>query len=414
MSFFTKYKKIILVAIFVLISILMGYLNYILFLKTSIQPTQEEPAGQDSAGGLPSSDAGSGQIVETSENSGLPAKEENTLVPEKKIDKTALGGLTETAKLNNSASLGASLSGNGSDLNYYDRNDGKFYKIDKNGTATALSDKIFHNVSEVIWAKTANKAILEYPDGANIVYNFDTKQQTTLPSHWKDFDFSPDGNKIISKSIAQDPDNRWLTISDDNGANTRALESLGTKDKTVYPSWSPNNEIVAMFTESKGLDQQEVYFVGQNHENLKSTTIEGRGFDPKWSAEGDKLLYSVYSSANDLKPGLWIVNAEGDSIGTERKNLDIETWASKCVFADNTNLFCAVPEYLEEGAGLFPELAKSTTDRLYKIDTRTGLKKLVAIPNGSYTMSDLIVSENGYRLYFTDEKTGNLHKIDLQ
>lgn len=414
MNLFTKYKKAFLTVGFILVSILLGYLNYLLFFKSPSQSITEQPEIIDENGNLPSAEEGPGQIIQSEDNNSLPFDENQALIPTKEIDKVAKGGLTKTSKLNDAPSLGANLNTNGSDLNYYNRNDGIFYKIDKNGNNIPLSDKVFHNVSKVTWAKNINKAILEYPDGANIIYNFDTKKQITLPNHWKDFDFSPNGDKIISKSMALDPDNRYLTISSDTGAQTQALEHLGDKDATVIPSWSPNNKIVAMFTESRGIDRQEVYFVGLNHENFKSTIVEGRGFDPKWSEKGDQLLYSVYSGDNDLKPGLWIVNAEGDTIGSGRKNLNINTWANKCAFSGNTSIYCAVPENLQEGAGLFPELGKSTTDRLYKIDTRTGLKKLIAIPDGKYTMSNLIVSENDYRLYFTDERTGILHKIELK
>jgi len=73
-----------------------------------------------------------------------------------------------------------------------------------------------------------------------------------------------------------------------------------------------------------------------------------------------------------------------------------------------------VPEKSEEGAGLFPEMAKNTKDNLYKIDTQTGLKKLIAIPDNNYNMSNLMISSNNYYLYFTDEATKTLHKINLK
>ncbi len=111
---------------------------------------------------------------------------------------------------------------------------------------------------------------------------------------------------------------------------------------------------------------------------------------------------------------LWIVNAQGDNIGTGRKSLNIETWADKCTFANAKELYCAVPVLLEEGAGLFPDLAKATPDRLYKIDPQTGLKKLIAIPEESYNISKLIISDNGFYLYFTDQTTQRLHKIKLK
>ena len=111
---------------------------------------------------------------------------------------------------------------------------------------------------------------------------------------------------------------------------------------------------------------------------------------------------------------LWLVNAQGETIGQARKSLNIATWADKCNFASDTDLYCAVPKELEAGAGLFPELAKNTPDRLYKIDTKTGLKKLIAIPDGDYNMSNLTISDNGYYLYFTDEITKRIYKTNLK
>ncbi|MDP2766944.1 MAG: hypothetical protein Q8O41_05785, partial [Candidatus Methanoperedens sp.] len=249
---------------------------------------------------------------------------------------------------------------------------------------------------------------------ANIVYDFASDKQLTLPAHWKDFDFSPSGRQIVMKSIGLDPNNRWLSVVNSDGSKARRVEALGDKDDTVHPSWSPNGQTIAMYTEGIDFDRQEVFFVGLNNENFKSMEVEGRGFQSRWSPAGEQLLYSVYSSQTDLKPALWIANSQGENIGSGRKSLNIETWAEKCVFADSANLYCAVPEKLEEGAGLFPEMADNTRDNLYKIDVKTGLKKLVAVPDGEYNMSNLIISENGQYLYFTDKTTGNLRKIQLK
>ena len=412
MGFFTKYKKILFLIVFILIVIALGYLIYFLFFKpVPSEPPVAKPPVTATPRGLPVAEVGPGQIVTPTEEAGFPIDGAPTELASSKV---ASGGLTQTKTLNNIPSLGATISSNGSDLQYYNIADGKFYRIDKNGNLSALSDEIFHSVENVTWSPNKNKAILEYPDGANTVYDFSTDKQVTLPSHWKDFDFSPSGDQIVMKSMGLDPNNRWLAIVNDDGTKSRAIESLGEKDATVYPSWSPNNQTIAMYTEGVSFDRQEVFFVGLNNENFKSTIIEGRGFQPKWQPSGEKLLYSVYSSDTDLKPNLWIVNANGENIGSGRKNLNIETWADKCAFADNTSLYCAVPKNLEQGAGLFPELAQNTTDNLYKIDTRTGVKKLVAVPDGNYNMSNIIISDNGYNLYFTDESSGRLYTIKLK
>ena len=380
------------------------------FKPAATKPIITEKKTETAPMGLPIAPAGPGQIVDPAPGAGLPA--EKIISPA--ASKTATGGLTQTKELNQEPSLYATLSDNGTGLQYYNKKDGKFYKIGNDGKIIALSDKIFHQVESAVWSPDKNKAILEYPDGANILYDFNNNKQTTLPAHWKDFNFSSNSQQIVMKSMGLDPDNRWLAISNADGSKTRRIEALGDKDSTVYPSWSPNSQSIAMYTEGIDFDRQEVFFVGLNKENFKSMVIEGRGFRSKWSPKGDKLLYSVYSSKNNLKPMLWIADAQGERIGSGRKSFGVETWADKCAFADDTNIYCAVPEKLEEGAGLFPEMALHTKDNLYKINTKTKLKKLVAVPDGSYNMSNIIISDNGKHLYFTDAVTGRLNKIDLK
>ena len=68
-------------------------------------------------------------------------------------------------------------------LRYHNAADGKFYKVAADGTVKEMSDQIFYNANKVTWAPTKEEAIIEYPDGIKIVYNFDTKTQTTLPKH---------------------------------------------------------------------------------------------------------------------------------------------------------------------------------------------------------------------------------------
>lgn len=410
MEFWDRYKKIFLVIGFLLFVALIGYLIYATFFKPSVVTTPPEEVATTTPGGLPSAGEGTGQIVE-------PPGEEATLpsvTGEIKPSEIASGGLTSVKEINSSVTQSATLSPNGSDLQYYDKNTGQFYNIDKDGNLKKLSDKIFYDVQDVTWSPKKNEAILEYPDGSNIVYNFETEKQISLPKHWKDFDFSPDGNQIVMKSIGTSEDNRWLAIANDDGSKITPIEPLGNKDATVYPSWSPNRQSIAMFTEGTGFDTQEVYFVGLNNENFKSATIEGRNFQPLWSTKGDKLLYSVASSEDDYMPSLWIVDAEGNNIGANRKNINLETWANKCTFADNSTLYCAVPESLQKGAGLFTQLADNSKDNLVKVDLTTGQKKMVAIPENVYNMSNLIVSENGYYLYFTDKNSGGLNQIRLK
>jgi len=157
-----------------------------------------------------------------------------------------------------------------------------------------------------------------------------------------------------------------------------------------------------------------MFFIGFNGENFKSATIEGRGLQAQWSEDGDRLLYSVYNSHSNLMPQLWIVNSQGDDIGANRTNLNVQTWADKCNFSNDRYIYCAVPEDLPEGSGLFPELALRTKDNLYKIDSYTGTKTLIAIPNGYYNISNLIITDDESELYFTDEGDQEVYQIKLK
>ncbi len=403
-----NYKKIGIIVAFVLLVAVIGYFLFVFFFKPTMAPiTGPETPATGEFGGLP--EAGSGTGTPTSTVSGeLPdAGSSGSGQVQAPLTPTV-----EDASVDIGAVASAALSANGQ-MRFYNESDGKFYTLGADGKAITLSDRRFAGAESIIWSDTSNKAIIEFPDGSKVRYNFDTEEQVTLPKHWEDFAFSPDGNKIVSKSIGVDPDNRWLIISNDDGSQAKQIEALGENGDDVISSWSPNNQSVAMYAESIDSNRKEIFFIGQNGENFKSIITEGRGFQPKWSPAGNELLYSVYSADNDYKPSLWLVNAQGDTIGNSRRPLGLNTWAEKCGFGDGS-MFCAVPQSLERGAGLYPSLSEGTPDYLYKINPQTGTKELVNLGGGSYSMKNLTVSPDGSYLFFTDSSTGRLKKIKLR
>lgn len=406
-------KKIIFISGFIILVIFIGFIIYSIFFKPMlIQPGSVPIAtSTSSTGGLPIAEEGEKREI-TESDPQIPG----SIADFQKLvaSDVARGGLTKTTEINTTRSNDVVLSKDGNKVQFYNQDDGKFYAINANGEIATLSDRVFYNVQKTTWSPTRDRAILEYPDNTKIIYNFETKEQIKLPSHWEDFQFSANGSKIAMKSIGLDPSNRYLAIANNDGSQAKVIDRIGNNGDKIYPSWSPNEQVVALYTEGLDFNRQEVFFIGQNNENFKSTVVEGRGFQSTWSPDGDKLLYSVYSSDNEMKPLLWIVNSSGDEIGTDRKNLRLETWAEKCNFFSSNEIYCAVPNELQEGAGLFPELAKNTTDTLYKIDINTGARKIVAIPENNYNISNIIISDDESFLFFTDESTKRIHKINLK
>ena len=301
-------------------------------------------------------------------------------------------------------------------VQFYNADDGKFYRVGPDGKPQLLNDQVFYNVQHVTWSPVGNESILEYPDGTKIYYNFETKKQATLPKHWEEFSFAPQGEKIAAKSIGFSPENRWLVISNPDGTEVTPIAAMGDNAGKVQVNWSPNKQIVAtsLTGESLGEDRQQVLMVGLHHENFRALTVEGRDFRGLWSPNGKQIVYSVYSSANDYKPQLWIDNSDGDAIGSDRKLLDLNTWANKCSFADSRFLYCGVPDTLQTGAGFAPAVSDQTPDHLLKIDLQTGIKTEIPITDSTaHVIDSIVVSPDGKQLFFTDKTQSGLFQVNL-
>jgi hypothetical protein len=405
-------KRILLIVALLTVSALLAFAIYTLFFKAAPAPstvTGTRPVG--TAGQLPGAGErvpGAGETVPGAAGpSGLPTAGN--------VPGAAPSFFTPepVTQLNNDPAIFTSMNTQG-DLRYHNAGDGKFYQILPDGSAKTMSDQVFYNVQNVTWAKTGNKAVLEYPDQSKILYNFDLKKQITLPKHWEDFSFSPDSTEVAAKSMGLSPENRWLVVTKDDGTGTKLIEPLGNNADRVTVDWSPSRQTVALSRTGapQGADRVEVLFVGLNGENFKSTVVEGLDFMPTWSPSGKKLLYSVDSARSDFKPELWIVNAYGDEIGSNRQALKLNTWANKCSFAGDDTLFCAVPRDLPQGAGMSPAIADTISDDLFKIDVRTGLKTNVPLGQ-DFHINSISYDSVTNKVLFTDPNKQGVFKVNL-
>ncbi len=422
--FFRRYKKIFLIIAFLAFSAFIGWLLWMPLLGPEERPEDIDDETWDWISTLPEAEQREilDIIGEPGRLEGLPDPDrvvdpfrpsDDIVDREIEPDLIASGGLTKTELVAQRPTFRPTMDDQGN-LSFLDLRDNKFYRLDDDGNLVSLSDRLFPDTVDVTWAPDGNKAVIKNASGDKIIYNFESERRVSLPKHWDDFSFSPDSSQLVGKSIGTDPSNRWLITFDETGSNARTLENIGLNDDKVYPNWSPNNQMVAMWTRGVDFNRQDVFFVGQHGENFKSTIVEGRGFQPKWSETGEKLLYSVYSSDTDMNPNLWVVNAASDTIGESRTNLNLATWAEKCDFVGNDDIYCAVPDNLPRGAGLVPEVAENTTDSLYHINLSDGSKNMIAIPDKASNISQVMVNEEKGVLYFTDNNSGQLYSINLR
>ena len=404
-------KRIIAIIGFFIVTLVLGYLIYRVFFYTEKEVIQITPPTTDVTGEFPTAGEGVGTVPSITGPGVLPTIDtipgttQPTIRPTEKVE--VVTQVVDTFVLNPTKdTLGQAK--------FYNDLDGKFYRLMKDGSTKEMSDKNFYNVEKTTWSPTQDSAIIEYPDKSNIYYDFDTQKQVTLPKHWEEFSFAPQGNEIAAKSMGLSVENRWLITSNPNGTNIKLIEPMGHNADRVDVNWSPNQQMVALSRtgDSFGADREEVLFVGLHGENFKSTIVEGRGLQSQWSPTGKKLLYSVYSSRSEFKPEVWIVNTDGDQIGTDRKLLNVNTWADKCAFTNERFVYCAVPTELQTGAGFAASLSDDTPDEIFKIDSQTNLRTRIPLDE-NYTVDEIFVSEDGSTLFFTDKNKIGLFNMEI-
>jgi hypothetical protein len=386
----------------------IGYGIYYFFFKPAAAPGTVVNANANAPGGtLPSAGPGGNRPVapgNANANAGLPGA---SLV--------ARGGLTVVSTLVSEATVGAVLGSDGRSMNYYDPATGQFYTVKADGTKVLLSTQVFPDVQNVTWSDDGTNAVIEFPDGSKITFNFLTQKQTTLPKTWSEFSFSQNGD-LVTKNTDDNSAGNWLVVSNGDGSNPQAVEPMGDNSGLVIVKPSPNGQVAA-FSETGDLadvGSKNILLIGKNGENLPALTVKGENFDPLWSPDGSLLLYSSAFTDDDYKPRLYIVDGTGPTPGAGRITLDLFTTADKCAFADKKTIYCAVPDSAPEGSGLDPETLIGIPDSIYKIDATNGSVTFVGRPDNDMTALKLEVSNDGAELFLTDASTGFIKKMLLR
>lgn len=407
-------KKILFAVFFIIFSVAMGYGLYWMFFRAGA-PQTPTPGTSIPSGQLPQSGQGTAATgTAPTGPGGLP--EAGGVTPPVSEVTTPEAGPSKIHLLRDGVTQSVSPAPDGNGARFYNPEDGRFYKVTDDGTITSLGDKQFFNVSNVDWGNKTDQAVIEFPDGTKVSYDFTQQRQVTLPNHWQEFAFAPDDSRIESKSIGVDPNNRFLITSNPDGTEAKAVEPLGDDAALSHLAWSPSGQIIAYGeTGSPQPDnQQEIILVGQHHENFNSLIVPGRGFLPNFSTTGKQILYSVYNTDTSYKPTLWVASGDTASIGANRRALNIQTWADKCVWASDTEMYCGVPQNLPDNAGIQRSDFATLPDDVYHIDLTTGLAAKMDLPDLTHAIREPVLNKDKSKLIFSDAATGKLYSYDLK
>lgn len=403
-------KLILRLALFLGVTALIATALYFAFFRTPPAVIETPDTSVDANGNL----IGAGDATDDGTTPDTSTDDDTTTgtgtLP---VADVASGGATTTRLLTTTAIVSPTTTVSGA-LAYYNPGDGHFYTINDNGEATLMSQASFPSAETVTFDKGATTAVIEFPDGSNVVYDFTSATQVTLPSHWEDFSFNDDGSAIASKSIGNDTSNRSLILSSTDGTHTEVVAALGANDSKVDVNMSPSGTVVAFSAtgSAQTFDRNEMYLIGTDGDVVGSLIVQGTNFSAIWSPNGLNLLYSVADPSNNYRPALWYADSRGDRHGDVRLHLGPETWVEKCTFASTSIVYCAVPNDVTDGSGDNHSLVDSN-DSLYKIDLSTGKATLAGFAAAETQMFNLTVSDDGDTLYFQDD-AGRLLSMRLK
>ncbi len=402
-------KKILFAIFFILFSLAMGYALYWMLFRSNATPTEQAPGTEAITGNLPTAASGTANVISGQGPTTFPPGGEVPTIPGAEAQ-------VGTRLLRDGISQALTPSPDGSGARFYNPEDGRFYRVTADGAITMLGEKQFFNVNQVSWGNESDQAILDFPDGTNIFYDFTAQRQVVLPKHWENFDFSPNDQQVAAKSIGVDESNRFLFISKPDGSEAKAIEPLGTNGDLAHVAWAPNSQIIAYSEtgEPQGDGQQEILMIGQNHENFRSLIAPGQDFLPNWSPTGKQMIFSVWNTDSNNKPDLWITSGEPATMGAGRRNLHILTWADKCVWADDTNIYCGVPQDLPDNAGMQRSDFATYPDDVFHINLQSGTFQKINLPNQVHSIRQPVLNRDHSKFIFTDTETGKIYSYDIK
>ncbi|MDZ4229726.1 MAG: hypothetical protein U1C53_01175, partial [Candidatus Veblenbacteria bacterium] len=274
-------RKLLLLGGIGLAIVVLAWLMY-LALRTTPVPQPPVNEGPAAPGGLPSAGNLNINVNEPSPTTGAPLFPEATTIAE--------GGATTAPALTNGSTV-QPVGSAGSGARYYDLSTCQFYETQPNGERATLGDARYCSVENITWSPDGQATVLEFPDGANVVYDFATNKQYTLPKEMAEFSFAPTGAQIAGKFLSTNPADNWIVSVNANGSQLTPIEPMGENADKVHVAWSANNQVVALSRtgEASGLFNQQVLLIGFQGENFRSLQIEGRGFVPEWTPDGKQL-----------------------------------------------------------------------------------------------------------------------------
>ena len=316
--------------------------------------------------------------------------------------------------LTDEAVISPAFSLDGKYIQYYSKENGNVWKISFDGSEKInISKDILTGLTRVLWSPKENKVISRFPQNKFYLYDHTASKGVALKENINDIAWTNLGDKIIYNYCDIKTKVCSLNLANPDGGQWKKVANLPPGRISIAPI--PQSSLISYWNYPDASSQtflKTISLVGGE----PKTILSGKyGADYLWSPDGKKVLTSSLAEKGSSKIMLGVV----DNSGKNYQALNIPTLASKCAWADEKNVYCAIPTSIPDDAVMpndYYNKKITTKDTFLKINVFNGeSERIVDLEEitSAYDAENLIISLYEGCLFFVNRIDGRLYRIDI-
>ncbi|MDP3779422.1 MAG: hypothetical protein Q8R30_05270 [bacterium] len=391
-----KTKRNIFITVIILVTLLVGYAfyRYISSQGTGLSPFAPPQAPvSGGVGDFP-------LALETPVEPYVTPLPEPTAGLEQQIQQQILLALTDFPV------VGPVINKNSNRALFYKKDGGAMFSADFTGTQEKISNITIVGMTEALWSPAKDRAGVFYIDNDTLksFLHIGTSTVISLPRDIKSFTWSPDGKQyayLIQLSDQQDT----LFIVDASGKSSKEVFNTPILDAQIQ--WIAPDKI-SFQTAPSAIAPGYAFIYSIRAGTFRRFLGPIYGLTTLWSPDANHVLVSS-ATARSFTMSVY------DASGNKLPPLEFITLPEKCLWLDNKEFYCGVPQQFP--GGIMPDDylrgEVSTQDRIlsYNIDTQTTAQ---IFTGGAMDMINLAVTKAKDYLIFVNKTDGILWRLKLR
>lgn len=417
-------KKIIFGVLILIILILVGI--YFLFLKK--EAAQQDPNTEDSSGfDFPSffpfnliGDNNNGDNTSNNNTNNQTDPNQNNSGSQDLDKKPRFFQITKVPSI----SSPVYIKNNVLHARYIESTTGNIHEINfETRNITRLSNKTISGIVDASWNYNGKKLIgKQYTKDGLKNIGFDIIDSTASSTNGLST-FSALRIFVVDpatiQAVFEAKSDRFFSLTQTNTGTEIYLNNSGADKKRIadspFTEWiltSPGKDTLLITSKASSATRSYMYKVNLNNGNLSKVVGTKKGLTTLSNPNGTKILYSEFDQE---KLSLHLLNTTTGSTTDQY----ITTLPDKCVWLNNNDYYCAVPEQLPKVR--YPDdwyKGKiSFVDSIYFVETTSGLTTQIFEPLAENAVSidgiDLRISDDNKILIIKNKKDLSLWALDL-